>query len=159
MSCNYIVLFWACLSWCVRAQGGLWASVNACPGTLWMALFAERTRFTETKLKAAHKFATDSGLHVPRHVPISRTEVSWLIRFWLLTFDNTSGPEHVNFFSKYCFDMYSVVQWKVFSRKDIDIAFEFEMSNGLLVCLSTHECKRGHVHPEKVMFHETGICK
>lgn len=55
--------------------------------------------------------------------------------------------------------MYSVVQWKVFSRKDIDIAFEFEMSNGLLVCLSTHECKRGHVHPEKVMFHETGICK
>lgn len=44
------------------------------PRPMWMALFAEGTRFTEEKLKQAQEFATTAGLPVPKNTLVPRTK-------------------------------------------------------------------------------------
>ncbi|KAL2940910.1 1-acyl-sn-glycerol-3-phosphate acyltransferase 2 [Bienertia sinuspersici] len=44
------------------------------PIPFWLALFVEGTRFTQTKLLDAQKFAISKGLDVPRHVLLPRTK-------------------------------------------------------------------------------------
>lgn len=44
------------------------------PRPLWMALFVEGTRFTQTKLFAAQEYASSTGLPIPRNVLIPRTK-------------------------------------------------------------------------------------
>eukprot|EP00850_Spirogloea_muscicola_P009615 SM000054S18101 [mRNA] locus=s54:470347:473111:- [translate_table: standard] len=44
------------------------------PGSMWMALFVEGTRFTQEKLEAAQEYAASVGLPVPRNVLVPRTK-------------------------------------------------------------------------------------
>eukprot|EP00850_Spirogloea_muscicola_P007874 SM000041S15433 [mRNA] locus=s41:68104:70878:- [translate_table: standard] len=44
------------------------------PGSMWMALFVEGTRFTQEKLEAAQEYAASIGLPVPRNVLVPRTK-------------------------------------------------------------------------------------
>ncbi|KAJ1406941.1 Acyltransferase, C-terminal domain [Sesbania bispinosa] len=44
------------------------------PVPLWLALFVEGTRFTQTKLLAAQEFAVSKGLPIPKNVLIPRTK-------------------------------------------------------------------------------------
>eukprot|EP00850_Spirogloea_muscicola_P001422 SM000005S17219 [mRNA] locus=s5:876597:879365:- [translate_table: standard] len=44
------------------------------PGSMWMALFVEGTRFTQEKLEAAQEYAASVGLPIPRNVLVPRTK-------------------------------------------------------------------------------------
>lgn len=54
---------------------------------LWLALFVEGTRFTQSKLMAAQEYAASRGLPIPRNVLLPRTKV----RFHELQFLHTNS--------------------------------------------------------------------
>lgn len=46
------------------------------PVPFWLALFAEGTRFTQTKLIEAQEFARSRGMPIPKNVLVPRTKVN-----------------------------------------------------------------------------------
>lgn len=61
-------------SWSSALQSGF-QRLEDFPMPLWLALFVEGTRFTQSKLMAAQEYAASRGLPIPRNVLLPRTKV------------------------------------------------------------------------------------